>query len=156
PDDACALAMLLGWPDVEITAITTSADRGGLRAAYVRHLLELAGRTDIPVVAGSEVTMTSLGGADPVIDDPRPWPQALEPAPAAPGAALDALLHSIDAGATVIAIGSCTNLAMLEMARAGSLSRCQVVIMGGWVDPPDSGLPTWGPDMDWNIQWDTH
>jgi hypothetical protein len=31
-DDACALAMLLGWPDVEITGITTVADPGGRRA----------------------------------------------------------------------------------------------------------------------------
>lgn len=28
-DDACALAMLLGWPGVEVTGITTVADRGG-------------------------------------------------------------------------------------------------------------------------------
>ena len=28
PDDACALAMLLGWPDVELVGITTTADPG--------------------------------------------------------------------------------------------------------------------------------
>ena len=26
PDDACAVAMLLGWPDVEIVGITTNLD----------------------------------------------------------------------------------------------------------------------------------
>src|SRR5436189_172857 len=31
PDDACALAMLLGWPDVELVGITTTTDRGGRR-----------------------------------------------------------------------------------------------------------------------------
>jgi hypothetical protein len=35
-DDACALAMLLGWRGVELTGITTVADRGGQRAAYVK------------------------------------------------------------------------------------------------------------------------
>ena len=45
-DDACALAMLLGWPDVEITGITTSIDPGGIRAGFVTRCLELAGRTD--------------------------------------------------------------------------------------------------------------
>ena len=32
PDDVCALAMLLGWPDVEITGITTTHEEGGRRA----------------------------------------------------------------------------------------------------------------------------
>ena len=27
--------------------------------------------------------------------------------------------------------------------------------MGGWVDPPEAGLPDWGPERDWNVQWDT-
>ena len=27
--------------------------------------------------------------------------------------------------------------------------------MGGWVQPPAPGLPQWGPDMDFNVQWDT-
>lgn len=156
PDDACALAMLLGWPDIDITGITTSADRGGLRAAYVHHLLHLAGRDDIPVAAGAEVTMTSLGVADPVTDDERHWPTSLTGAPSAPGAALDLLQNSIEQGGTIIAIGSCTNLAMLEIARAGSIARAAVVVMGGWITPPDAGLPAWGPEMDWNVQWDTH
>ena len=47
-DDAFALAMLLGWPGVEITGITTVADPGGRRAAYVEYLLRLAGREEIP------------------------------------------------------------------------------------------------------------
>lgn len=31
-DDACAVAMLLGWPGVEVTGITTTADPDGRRA----------------------------------------------------------------------------------------------------------------------------
>ena len=64
-DDACALAMLLGWPEAEITGITTVADPGGRRAAYVAHLLHLAGRDDIPLAAGAEVSATTLGREDP-------------------------------------------------------------------------------------------
>jgi inosine-uridine nucleoside N-ribohydrolase len=30
-----------------------------------------------------------------------------------------------------------------------------VVVMGGWVDPPAPGLPEWGPERDWTVQWDT-
>jgi hypothetical protein len=44
---------------------------------------------------------------------------------------------------------------MLEVARAAILSRGPVVVMGGWVQPPAAGLPPWGPEMDFNVQWDT-
>jgi len=153
-DDACALAMLLGWPEVEITGITTVADPGGRRAAYVAHLLRLAGRDDIPLAAGAEVSATTLDRADPV-DDERHWPASVTPRPSPPGAALDLLDRSLDTGATLVAIGPYTNLALLEISRIGSLRRQPVVVMGGWVEPPAPGLPRWGPEMDFNVQWDT-
>jgi purine nucleosidase len=153
-DDACALAMLLGWPDVEITGVTTVADPGGRRAAYVAHMLRLAGRDDIPLAAGAEVSATTLGRADPV-DDERHWPASVTPRPSPPGAALDLLERSLDTGATLVAIGPYTNLALLEICRIGSLRRQPVVVMGGWVEPPAPGLPRWGPEMDFNVQWDT-
>jgi purine nucleosidase len=153
-DDACALAMLLGWPEVEITGITTVADPGGRRAAYVAHLLRLAGRDDIPLAAGAAVSATTLGRADPV-DDERHWPASIAPRPSPPGAALDLLKRSLDTGATLVAIGPYTNLALLEISRIGSLRQQPVVVMGGWVEPPASGLPQWGPEMDFNVQWDT-
>lgn len=154
-DDACALVMLLGWPEVEITGVTTVADPDGLRAAYVAYLLSLAGRDDIPVAAGSQVSLTTLARADPVVNDARHWPTDIAPLPSTPGAALDLLGRSLDSGATLVAIGPYTNLALLEVARAGSLARQPVVVMGGWVYPPAPGLPQWGPEMDFNVQWDT-
>jgi purine nucleosidase len=153
-DDACALIMLLGWTGVEITGITTVADPGGRRAAYVAYLLRLAGRDDIPLAAGAEVSSTTLDRADPV-DDERHWPAHVTHRPSPPGAALDLLGRSLNAGATLVAIGPYTNLAMLEISRTGSLARQQVVVMGGWVQRPAPGLPQWGPDMDFNVQWDT-
>lgn len=154
-DDACALAMLLGWPDVEITGITTTCDRGGIRAAYVSYLLELAGQSGIPVATGAGTTVTSLAVADPILNDARHWPTTLKRTPSPPGAALDLLTQSIERGATIVGIGAYTNLAVLEIVRAGSLGRVPVVLMGGWITPPVEGLPQWGPEMDWNVQWDT-
>ena len=154
PDDACALAMLLGWADVDLVGITTTIDRGGRRAAYVAHCLALAGRADIPVQAGSEVSLTTLLPADPYIDE-RYWPGSLVPRPAPPGAALDLLSQSMSAGATIVGIGPATNLALLEVARSGSLARVPVVMMGGWLQPPEAGLPPWGPELDFNVQWDS-
>ena len=153
-DDACALAMLLGWAGVEITGITTVADPGGRRAACVAHLLHLAGRDEIPLAAGAEASSTTLGRVDHVIEE-RHWPTNITPRPSPPGRALDLLERSLDAGATLVAIGPYTNLALLEIARSGSLNRRPVVVMGGWVQPPAPDLPQWGPDMDFNVQWDT-
>ena len=109
----------------------------------------------MPVAAGAEVSLTTLRGADPVTDDERFWPRGLAARPSPPGAALDLLARSIDAGATVVGIGPATNLALLEVVRPGSLGRVPTVVMGGWVDPPAAGLPAWGPAEDWNVQWDT-
>jgi inosine-uridine nucleoside N-ribohydrolase len=154
PDDACALAMLLGWPGGEIRAITTTIDPGGERAACVDHVLGLAGRRDIPVIVGAAASLTRPRDLWRATDDPRYWPP-LPPRQRSQGTAAEALARSIDAGATIVAIGPCTNLAILESQRPGTLAGATVVVMGGWVDPPAPGLPPWGPDKDWNVQADT-
>lgn len=155
PDDLCALAMLLGEPKVEIVGITTASDRGGIRAGYLEYCLALAGAAEIPIAAGAAASLTTGLVADPYINDVRYWPTGLTPIPSPPGAALDLLLRSIERGATIIAIGPVTNLALLELVRPGRLAHTRVVMMGGWVKLPGTGFPQWGPEMDWNVQWDT-
>jgi purine nucleosidase len=155
-DDACALAMLLGWPGVEIVGITTTIDPGGIRAGFVAHCLELAGRSDIPVVAGAEVSMTTHRTPGAIPTDARYWPEPVEPRPSGLGAAQPLLRASVEAGAPIVAIGPYTNLAQLEAVRAGSLGRVPVVLMGGIVHAAGAGLPAWGPEMDWNVQCDTN
>lgn len=152
PDDACAIAMLLGWPGVELAGITTTIDRGGIRAGQVAHLLALANCDDVPLAAGAELSMSGEI-ADPYTDE-RFWPRSLAPRPSPPGAAVGLLRQNAARGATVAAIGPLTNLAALELAHPGTLATTELVIMGGWIEPAAEGLPTWGPEMDWNIQWD--
>src|SRR2546423_9332076 len=138
--------MLLGWPGVELVGITTAIDPGGRRAGYVHHCLDLAGRTRAtPVASGAEVSMTTLTTPGDIPEDERFWPEPVAPRPSPPGAALDLLVDAIEAGATIVAIGPYTNLALLEIARPGSLGRVPVMLMGGIVDPPADGLPRWGP-----------
>ena len=154
-DDLCALAMLLGWPDVRLTGITTSADVQGLRVGFIEYALRLAGRSGIPVAAGAEGSLAGFRTPIGFPDINRYWPEPIAPRPAPPGAALDLLACSIEAGATVVAIGPYTNLALLEVARPGALASVEVVLMGGYVTPVRPGLPNWGPDMDYNVQQDT-
>jgi purine nucleosidase len=150
-DDLCALAMLLGWPGVEITGVTTSTDPGGLRAGMTAYALGLAGRDDVPVRAGAEGTL-----ARPMVPFTFPdyWPEPIKARPCPPGEALELLAASVEAGAIVVAVGPYTNLAMLEAIRPGLLRQAGVVIMGGHVSDPGDGLPRLGPDEDFNVQQD--
>lgn len=157
PDDACALAMLLGTSEIEITGITTTIDPGGIRAGMVHEVLALAGKPDVPTTAGTEVTLTSRTTPGDIPTGEPWWPRPITPRPSAPGAALDLLAASIDKGATIIAIGPYTNLALLEILRPGSLSRGPIVLMGGWVGGRlADGYPPWEADRDWNVQCDAY
>jgi purine nucleosidase len=154
PDDAAALVMLLGWPEVDLVGITTNLDDGGRRAGCAAYYLRVAGREGLPVAAGASRTLTGRSYACSWGDD-RYWPDPVEPWRSPAGAALDLLASSVEDGATILAIGALTNLALLETMRPGALNHAPVVVMGGWLDTPPAGLPQWGPDMDFNVQADT-
>jgi purine nucleosidase len=148
-DDACALAMLLRWSGVEMTAITTSAEAHGRRAGYVRHILRLAHRDDIPVAAGAEAPLPQQ-----YPDDDIYWGTRMLPSPNALETALLLLKHSIEHGATVVGIGPLTNLSLLEQHYPGILGRARLVLMGGYIYPPRAGFPPWGIHDDYNMQVD--
>ncbi len=64
------------------------------------------------------------------------------------------MAKNAQAGATIVAIGPWTNLALLETLRPGLLASTRVVVMGGYVHPPRPGLGPWTADMDYNVQQD--
>ncbi|MGE5376276.1 MAG: nucleoside hydrolase [Bacteroidota bacterium] len=155
-DDLCALAMLLRWPDVEITGITTVAEANGRRAGYVRHILELEERQAIPVAAGADVSegyyrYPELGYPD----EGRYWSRKIKPLPGPPEEVFQLLKKSIEWGATIVAIGPFTNLYLLDLKYPGILNQAKLFLMGGYLYPIRPGFPAWGNDMDWNIQVDT-
>jgi len=154
-DDLCALVMLLRWKDVEFTGITTVAEADGRRAGYVRHVLELEGRKEIPVAAGADVSQgfyryPELGYPD----EERYWSRAVPPSPNPLEDAIRLLKRSIEGAATIIAIGPFTNLYLLDLQYPGILSDANLFLMGGYIYPIRSGFPAWGNEMDWNIQVD--
>jgi purine nucleosidase len=153
-DDLCALALLLSWPEVEITGITTCIEQAGRRAGYVEYALRLAGREGIPVAAGADGGLEGLRVVPDYPDEAAMWPEPVAPHPSRPGAALDLLDASVDQGASVVAVGPYTNLALYEALRPGRLVRVPVVLMGGWLGPLPAGMPNWDANGDWNMQED--
>lgn len=154
-DDLCALAMLLGLPGVEVAAISTVGAEGALRGGMVAYALGLAGRRGVPVAAGAESPLSPAGLDGGLTDPERLWPAPIEPVRSAPGAALDLLAASIERGATVVGIGPWTNLALLEVARPGTLARARLVLMGGSFDTlPWGGVSAGRWLYDYNVNQD--
>jgi inosine-uridine nucleoside N-ribohydrolase len=153
-DDLCALALLLRWPGVEITGITTVCENDGKRAGYTRYALALEGRDETPVAAGAEAGGGYYRVYPGLPPEGRYWPEPVAPVQNSLQQALDLLRQSIEQGAMVIAIGALTNLALLEKQRPGILRRADLVLMGGYVYPVRPGFPQWGNAMDWNVQCD--
>jgi purine nucleosidase len=155
-DDLCALAMLLQWPgDIQLTGITTVAEAKGRRAGYVRYVLGLEGRNEIPVAAGADVSQGFYRYAElgyPA--EERYWPEPVPPAPNAPNRAMRLLKQSIEQGATIIGIGPFTNLYLLDLEYPGILRQANLWLMGGYIYPIRPGFPQWGNNVDWNIQVD--
>lgn len=141
-DDAVAILLALASPgELALLALTTVAGNVPLRLTTRNALavLELAGRSDIPVYAGAEAPLAgTLRSAEHVHGDsgmdgyPLPEPAIT----AAPGFAPDRIVELVMARpprtVTLVCIAPMTNLA-LALEREPALGRHlqEVVIMGG-------------------------
>jgi inosine-uridine nucleoside N-ribohydrolase len=153
-DDLCALALLLKWPGVEITGVTTASDEGGRRAGYARYALRLAGREGIPVAAGTDVDQFPFRWRPTYYAESAYWPEPVAPAPGPVEDAIELMRRSIEAGAVLAGIGPMTNFALLERRYPGLLGQTRLYQMGGYMFPVPSGFPQWGNDWDYNLQMD--
>ncbi len=140
-DDAVALFLALGAPELDVLAVTTVAGNVGLdlTTRNARLIVERAGRGDIPVHAGCDrplvrapVEAGEFHGASGLGD----WAVAEPARPPAPGHAVQALIDLVMArpeGSVDLAIlGPMTNVALamrLEPRLAGRLGR--IAVMGG-------------------------
>jgi len=146
--------LLLKSSGVEIIGITTVAENGGKRAGQVQYTLKVAGRIDIPVKAGAD----NAGGFYPMelglpVEE-RYWPEPITPLINPINEALELLKHSIEQGATIVAIGPLTNLYLLDVKYPGILKRAEIFFMGGYIHPPRPGFPDWKNEFDFNKQID--
>ncbi len=152
-DDLCALAFLLKWPGIEITGITTVTDDEGKRAGFTKYALELAGRDDIPVKAGADISLgcyrIKCGH-----QDERYWPKSTPRIENTIDEALELLKKSIDGNAIIIGIGPYTNFYLLDRKYPGILRKANLFLMGGYFYPPREGYPQLKQNHDFNIQVD--
>jgi inosine-uridine nucleoside N-ribohydrolase len=132
-DDAIAILLALASPEVELRGITTVAGNQTLDKTTRNALkvLELAGRTDVPVAAGADrplrrdlQTAAHVHGESGLDGPALPPPQAK---PLAESAA-ELLAERLEPGVVLVATGPLTNVALL-IARGARAER--IVLMGG-------------------------
>lgn len=154
-DDICALAMLLRWSgDIQLTGVTTVAEINGRRAGQVKYVLELEGRSDVPVAAGADISQGFYPYELGLPPEDRYWPEPVAPLPTAADEAVELLKRSVEQDATIIGIGPLSNLSLLEGKYPGILRAARLFLMGGYAYPPRAGYPQWRDEDDFNLQVD--
>jgi inosine-uridine nucleoside N-ribohydrolase len=134
-DDAIALLLALGSPELELRGITTVAGNQTLEktTANALRVLEHVGRDDVPVAAGADRPLvrdphvaanvhgeTGLDGPD--LPPPRGKPVDQH--------AVDFLAERIEPGVVLVPVGPLTNVALL-LARYPEKRPDRIVLMGG-------------------------
>jgi inosine-uridine nucleoside N-ribohydrolase len=136
-DDAIALLLALASPEVEVLGVTTVHGNQTLEktTANALRVLELAGRTDVPVAAGADrplerdlVVAAHVHGESgldgPVLPEPSTRPVEQH--------AADFLAERIVEGAVLVPTGPLTNVAILLERHPEAAARLgEIVLMGG-------------------------
>jgi inosine-uridine nucleoside N-ribohydrolase len=133
-DDAIALLLALASPEVELLGVTTVAGNQTLEktTANAIRILEFAGRGDVPVAAGAdrplvrEPYVATFVHGESGLDGPALPPPSVRPVA---GHAVDFLAEHAS-GATLVATGPLTNVALLLALHSGSAPE-HIVLMGG-------------------------
>lgn len=154
-DDAIAILLALASPEVEVLGITTVGGNSGLENTTRNALtvLEVAGRTDIPVAPGCDHPLVRpLRIADQVhgksgLDGPELDPPTTKPVDAHAVDFLADKLQTSTAPITLVPIGPLTNIALF-LRRYPRLREAigRVVLMGGAI-----GLGNTTPAAEFNI-----
>jgi inosine-uridine nucleoside N-ribohydrolase len=148
-DDAIALLLALASPEIELLGVTTVAGNQTLEktTANAIRILEYSGRTDVSVAAGAdrpivrEPYVAKYVHGETGLDGPD--------LPPAQGSPLDE--HAVDFlgqhadGATVVAVGPLTNVALM-LSRYPGVRPARIVLMGGSI-----GLGNVTPAAEFNI-----
>jgi pyrimidine-specific ribonucleoside hydrolase len=133
PDDAMAL-VIAARELPELTLVVTSDEMSGQRARYARLLLDAAGRPDVPVVAGRQLSATPCFFAAGL----TPGSVAVQPDDVA--AAVRAACGRAGGVARWIGLGPLSNLAALLSRDPGLARRLFITQLTGTVNRADPAL----------------
>ncbi|WP_433157302.1 nucleoside hydrolase [Kribbella sp. CA-247076] len=124
PDDTVAV-VVAARKVPELALVITSDEYGGERARFVRYLLDLAGRPEVPVVAGSDLGNSRLYCVDGLFPDdlPRQGADVVQ--------AIETVCASTSGPVRWVGMGPLSNLAALHAARPELVDRMVVTQMGG-------------------------
>lgn len=161
-DDALAILLALASPeDLEVLAITTVAGNVplALTAVNARKILELAGRSEVPVYAGCDRPLLRPPVTAEHVHGRTGLDGAELPAPGielAPGHAVDAIIALIrerpTGTVTLCPIGPLTNVALAMRLAPDIVERIKrIVLMGG-----AAGAGNVTPSAEFNIYADPH
>jgi purine nucleosidase len=158
-DDALALLYACASPDAELLAVTCVAGNVDARQVALNTLgvIELAGRTDVPVFLGAEQPLVKELQTTPETHGPKGIGYAELPSPTrsleAEHAAdrIVSLARERPGEVTLVTLGPLTNLA-LALEREPALPRLlgRWVLMGGAYRAPGNTTPT----TEWNMHVD--
>jgi inosine-uridine nucleoside N-ribohydrolase len=164
-DDGMALLLALQSPEVTILGITTVAGNESLErgTSDVLRLLEIAGRSDIPVYRGADMPLVHEKSDFAASNYGKWWSD--EPPPPPPGgfakkraeaeSAYEFIVRTVTANpgsVTIVAIGPLTNVAIALGKEPGLASRIkELVIMGGAVASLDDGGGNITPNAEFNF-----
>lgn len=160
-DDALAIFLALASPEVQLEAITTTHGNVPveLTTRNALSLLEVAGRTDIPVARGSAQPLVRAPVDAKYVHGPTGLGTLTLPEPqisVVKQSAADLIIERVLAapGAlTLVAIGPLTNLALALRREPRIVSQVrEVVIMGGALRVPGNVTPA----AEFNIYADPH
>ena len=164
-DDAMALLLALQSEEVEILGVTTVAGNDSLERATsdALRLLEIAGRTDIPVYRGANLPLVHEKSDFAVhhhgnwySDDPPPEPPGgFARRSAEAESAYDFIVRTVVASPgeiTIVAIGPLTNVAIALGKEPGFAAAVkELVIMGGAIAALPDGAGNITPNAEFNF-----
>jgi pyrimidine-specific ribonucleoside hydrolase len=161
-DDAIALLLALASPELELLGVTTTYGNQTLEktTANALRVLELAGRTDVPVAAGAdlplerEVVVAAHVHGESGLDGPALPQASTEPVSTDAVGWIAAAVAAAPRPVTLVPTGPLTNVARY-LERHGTEGLAQIVVMGGaiaegnmtpaaefniWADPEAAAL----------------
>lgn len=151
-DDIAALWYLLMCPDIEVAAVTTTRGNvdAGRAAGNVARVLNLAGRTDIPVSIGTDKPYgphpelrpaDAIHGEDGIGNTARPIPE-WKPDRRPAVELLSDTIRTHGEKLTLLTLAPLTNIAQLVDTHPDAVSQLgHLVVMGGAVATQGNALP---------------